>query len=242
MFLAPLKSGAFFNEYSFSCRIKYCMNVAFTLIALASLIALTIISPATAFQTMISGVRSAILLMLKLTAIYTVWLGVLKMMKETRIDQALSKLLRPLVKRLFKNESDECYNSISVNLASNMLGMGGAATPAGIKAIGAMRSESEKATDNMCLLIVINATSIQLIPATVISIRAAAGSANSANIFLPTLIATFVSTLTGVIICKTLSIKSDKNRTKIAKTSVYIEKKHRLTPFFAKIKQKRQNG
>ncbi|MBQ9276435.1 MAG: spore maturation protein [Clostridia bacterium] len=186
------------------------MNVAFTLIALASLIALTIISPETAFPTMISGVRNAILLMLKLAAIYTVWLGVLKMMEKTKIDKALSRLLRPVVKRLFKKESDEAYDFISVNLASNMLGMGGAATPAGIKAIGAMTADGERATDNMILLVVINATSIQLIPATVISIRAAAGSANSANIFLPTLIATFVSTATGVILCKILSLKSEK--------------------------------
>ena len=93
-----------------------------------------------------------------------------------------------------------CYDYIAVNLASNMLGMGGAATPAGIKAIGAMNANGEKATDNMCLLVVINATSIQLIPATVISIRAAAGSANAASIFLPTLIATLVSTFSGILI------------------------------------------
>ena len=211
------------------------MNVAFTLIALASLIALTITSPATAFQTMITGVRSAILLMLKLAAIYTVWLGILQMMKETHIDKALSRLLRPLIKRLFKSESDECYDWISINLASNMLGMGGAATPAGIKAIGTMQSDGEKASNNMCLLIVINATSIQLIPATVISIRAAAGSANSANVFLPTLIATFASTFAGVLICKVLSLKNDK----IAKTRVYSTQMRSLKSCFAKIKTKR---
>ncbi|MBR4801071.1 MAG: hypothetical protein IK048_05350 [Clostridia bacterium] len=214
------------------------MNVAFTLIALASLVTLTIVSPETAFSTMITGVKNAILLMLKLAAIYTVWLGVLKMMKETRIDKALSRLLRPLVKRLFKKERDECYDWISVNLASNMLGMGGAATPAGIKAIGSMQQDGEKATDNMCLLIVINATSIQLIPATVISIRAAAGSANSASIFFPTLIATFISTLSGVLICKVMSLKNGKMPNKTAKYNVNITKTHRLKPFFAKTRTK----
>lgn len=212
------------------------MNIAFTAIAFASLVALTIISPETAFPTMIDGVRSAILLMLKLTAIYTVWLGILKMMKETRIDKALSRLLRPLVKRLFKHESDECYDYIAVNLASNMLGMGGAATPAGIKAIGTMNTNGEKATDNMILLIVINATSIQLIPATVISIRAAAGSANAASIFLPTLIATFVSTFSGILICKTLALKSEKQTAKIAETGVYKHKFRRLNQFSDKNK------
>ena len=205
------------------------MNIAFTLIALASLITLTVISPATAFQTMINGVRDAILLMLKLTAIYAVWLGILKMMKETKIDKALSRLVRPLVKRLFKGETDECYDMISVNLASNMLGMGGAATPAGIKAIGNMQADGEKATDNMILLIVINATSIQLIPATIISIRGAAGSTNASSIFLPTLIATFISTFSGVIICKILSIKKDNQGVKIAKHDVYTVKMHKST-------------
>lgn len=230
----PIAAGIFLLQKEY----VYCVNIAFTLIALASLIALTIISPETAFQTMIGGVKSAILLMLKLAAIYTVWLGILKMMKETRIDKALSKLLRPLVKRLFKNESDDAYDWISVNLASNMLGMGGAATPAGIKAIGAMTQNGEKATDNMVLLIVINATSIQLIPATVISIRASAGSANSASIFLPTLIATFVSTLSGVLICKVLSLRSDKNASKIAQTQIYINKSHKLSGIFAKLRAK----
>ena len=215
------------------------MNVAFTLIALASLVAMTIISPETALSTMIGGVRSAILLMLKLTAIYTVWLGVLKMMKETRIDKALSRFLRPLVKRLFKGESDECYDMISVNLASNMLGMGGAATPAGIKAIGNMQADGERATDNMILLVVINATSIQLIPATVISIRAAAGSENAASIFLPTLIATFISTFSGVLICKVLSIKPSKSNCQIAQSNVYMSKNNKLNGVFAKYKNKK---
>ena len=216
------------------------MNIAFTLIALASLVTLAIVSPETAFQTMIGGVRSSILLMLKLAAIYTVWLGILKMMQETRLDKALSRLLRPLVKRLFKGESDEAYDYISVNLASNMLGMGGAATPAGIKAIGAMNQSGDKATDNMCLLVVINATSIQLIPATVISIRATAGSANSASIFLPTLIATFLSTFSGIILCKVLSLRSDKTANKITKTDVYTSKSNTLNRVFANIKAKGQ--
>ena len=214
------------------------MNIAFTLIALASLIALVIISPESALTTMIGGVRSAILLILKLTAIYTVWLGVLKMMKETHIDRALSKLVRPVVKRLFKAESDECYDMISVNLASNMLGMGGAATPAGIKAIATMHADSEKATDNMCLLIVINATSIQLVPATIISIRAGAGSASASSIFLPTLIATFVSTFCGVIICKALSKKHPDTNIKIAEHNVKHIKKYRLNGVLAKSQAK----
>lgn len=181
------------------------MNIAFTALTLISLVILTATTPATAFPTMIEGVRNAILLILKLTAIYAVWLSVLRMMQATGLDQKLSRGLRPIVRRLFKHESDEAYKWISINLASNMLGMGGAATPAGINAMNAMCPHDEKATDNMILLLVINATSIQLIPAAVIALRATAGSENAASIFVPTLISTFFSTLIGVILCKLFS-------------------------------------
>lgn len=117
------------------------MNAAFTALTLISLVMLTYASPATAFPTMLQGVMNAITLIVKLAAIYAVWLSVLKMMQATGLDKKLSKLLRPLIKRLFKGESDETYNWISVNLAGNMLGMGGVATPAGIKAMKSMAAE-----------------------------------------------------------------------------------------------------
>lgn len=186
------------------------MNIAFTALTLISLVILIATSPATAFPTMIEGVKNAITLILKLTAIYSVWLSVLKMMQATRLDKKLSRALHPIIKRIFKNESDEAYNWISINLASNMLGMGGATTPAGINAMSAMCIEEGKATDNMLLLLVINATSIQIIPATVIALRATAGSSNAASIFVPTLVATFCSTFIGSILCKLFSAREKK--------------------------------
>lgn len=193
------------------------MNVAFTALTLISLVMLTYLSPATAFPTMLQGVMSAISLIVKLTAIYAVWLSVLKMMQATGLDKKLSKLLRPVIKRLFKGEIDETYGWISVNLAGNMLGMGGVATPAGIKAMQSMATADQTvASPNMILLLIINATSIQIIPATVIAMRATAGSADAASIMLPTLISTTVSTLSGIILCKVFSLtdrksKNDKN-------------------------------
>lgn len=184
------------------------MNIVFTALTLISLVLMTFTSPSAALPTMIEGVRNAILLTLKLTAIYAVWLSVLKMMEATGLDKKLSHGLRPVIKRLFKGESEESYNYISVNLASNMLGMGGATTPAGINAMASMCKEESKASDNMLLLLVINATSIQIFPATVIALRAAANSSNAASVFLPTLIATTVATLIGVILCKLFSHKS----------------------------------
>lgn len=165
-------------------------------------------SPQDAFSSMIDGVSGAIELALRLLAIYTVWLSVLKMAEATHLDKKLSKLLKPVVRKLFKNESDEAYDWICINMSANMLGMGGVATPAGIKAMSAMQDGSDKATDNMILLLVINATSIQLIPATVIALRGSAGSQNASDIILPTLISSGIATLCGAIICKVLSLKN----------------------------------
>lgn len=185
------------------------MNAAFLIISVISLVMMTIHSPESAFSSMINGVSGAISLSIKLVAIYAVWLSVLEMMNKTGIDKKLSKLLKPLIKKIFKKESEEAYDWICVNVSANMLGMGGVATPAGIKAMERMQDGSEKATHNMVMLFVINATSIQLIPATVIAMRASANSQNAADIILPTLISSGIATLLGMIICKVMSLKKD---------------------------------
>lgn len=181
---------------------------------LASLVMLLITSPENAFGVMIDGASDAITLSIKLLAIYMVWLSVLRMMEASKLDKKLSKLLRPIVCKIFKGESEDTYDKICINLSANMLGMGGASTPAGIKAMNLMSDGSDRATDNMIMLLVINATSIQLIPATMIALRADAGAQNPADIILPTLISSGVATLVGALICKALSIKdSGKNNT-----------------------------
>lgn len=185
------------------------MNAAFLIISVISLVMMTIHSPESAFSSMINGVSDAISLSIKLVAIYAVWLSVLEMMNKTGIDKKLSKLLKPLIKKIFKKESEEAYDWICINVSANMLGMGGVATPAGIKAMERMQDGSEKATHNMVMLFVINATSIQLIPATVIAMRASANSQNAADIILPTLISSGIATLLGMIICKVMSLKKD---------------------------------
>ena len=146
-----------------------------------------------------------------LTAIYAVWLSVLKMMEATGLDKKLSRGLRPIIRRLFKGEKDETYDHIAVNLSADMLGMGGVATAAGIKAMASMCPADGRATDNMLLLLVLNATSVQIIPATVIALRAAGGSSNAASVLLPTLISTTVATVTGGLLCKVFAAK-DRHR------------------------------
>ena len=91
---------------------------------------------------------------------------------------------------------------IALNMSANMLGLGNAATPMGIKAMQALDDGSGIATDAMIMLIVINATSIQLLPSTVIGLRASAGSLSPADIILPTLLSTICTVTLGITLVK----------------------------------------
>lgn len=181
------------------------MNAVFFIIILISLIAIIIVNPESVLYVMLEGARNAIDLSLKLVAIYAVWLSVLKIMEKTGISNKLAKFFSPITRILFRGESEETRMFISMNLAANMLGMGGAATPLGIKAMELMDKGTGKATDNMIMLMVISASSIQLLPATIIALRSANGSITPSDILLPSIIATSVTTAVGIILVKIFS-------------------------------------
>lgn len=177
------------------------MNVVFAFILTVCVSLLLFKDPNGALGGMLTGVSSAIAMSVGLVAVYAVWLSVLNVMEKVGLNRAIGKALKPLTKRLFPFENDETRETISLNMSANMLGMGGAATPLGIKAINSMAGDSEKTSDSIALFVVINCTSIQLIPTTIIGLRAAAGSASASDIILPSLIATAVSTIVGVGLC-----------------------------------------
>lgn len=191
------------------------MNTMFFVMTVASLILVSVVSPDSAFSIMISGASNAISLALKLCAIYAIWLSVLDIMQKVGMSRALDRLFSPITKRLFKGEDEKTREFITLNFSANLLGMGSAATPLGIKAMEGMQDGSDKATDNMILFMVVNATSIQLLPATIIGLRSSYGSASASDIILPSLIATAVSTVCGVLLAKAFSLIS-KNRKKDA--------------------------
>lgn len=193
------------------------MNIMFFVMTVASLILVTVVSPDSAFSIMISGASNAISLALKLCAIYAIWLSVLDIMQKVGMSRALDRLFSPITKRLFKGEDEKTREFITLNFSANLLGMGSAATPLGIKAMEGMQDGSDKATDNMILFMVVNATSIQLLPATIIGLRSSYGSASASDIILPSLIATAVSTVCGVLLAKAFSLTS-KNRKKMRPT------------------------
>jgi spore maturation protein A len=135
--------------------------------------------------------------------IYVIWMGIMSIVEATGAGRFFGKLLKPVTRFLFGPQSDQTYDYASLNISANLFGMGKAATPMGIRTIESMSKRKDgSASDAMIMMMVINATSLQLIPTTVISIRASFGSANPSGIILPSLIATTVTTLSGIILAK----------------------------------------
>ena len=191
--------------------IKISMNIFWLLIMLSSILVLLITNPAEMLSEMIGASTSALELCIELCAVYVVWLGFIELVDASGLSKKLAKLLRPLIKKIFKVDNEETEKIIALNISANMLGVGNAATPMGIRAMQALDDQSGKANFAMIMLLVINATSIQLLPTTVIGLRSSAGSENPADIILPTLIVTFTTTILGIILCHSI----EKIRTKI---------------------------
>ena len=155
-----------------------------------------------ALNSILDGGAKAVSLSLKLWGIYAVWLGVLRIVEETGLDRKLSKLFRPIIRLLVGKTDEYTENQIAINISSNLFGMGNASTPSGINAIGGLDKGSKYATTAMIMILILNSTSLQLIPTTVVGLRLLAGSSSASDIIIPTLIATIVSTLSGVIMVK----------------------------------------
>ena len=191
------------------------MDKIWLAIMLLSLIFLLFNSPETALTSMITASGSAVNLAVKLLAVYAVWLGLIEIVKKTELSRKLSSLLSPLIDLLFGKVDNKAKDYIAMNMSFNMLGVGNAATPTGIKAFNALQDGSDKATATMVMLLVINTTSIQLLPTTIIGMRVTAGSANATDIIMPSLIATIISTVVGVIFVKLIYRKRKLKKNKI---------------------------
>lgn len=191
------------------------MNIFWYVMMFLSILVLLITNPSAVLSEMIDASADALSLCIELCAVYAVWLGLLEMVEASGLGEKLAKLLRPLIKKIFKVDNAETQKIIALNVSANMLGLGNAATPMGIKAMQALDDKSGKANFAMIMLVVINATSIQLLPTTVIGLRASAGSESPSDIILPTLIVTFCTTLLGIILVHAIDkFKRKKARVK----------------------------
>lgn len=138
------------------------------------------------------------------------WTGLMKIVQETTLMEKLTVIIRPLMKVLFPKmkKEDKVYKEITINIVANILGLGNAATPLGIKAMQSLQTDNtikDTVSDDMAMLIVLNTASLQLIPTTVIAIRTSLGSIEPCSIIVPIWIATIIADIVGITITKILS-------------------------------------
>lgn len=153
----------------------------------------------------VEGAQSAVELCVSIAGMLCLWTGVMEIMRRSGLAEGLSRLLRPVLSVLFPQVSGDrgVMDSISANVSANLLGLGNAATPLGIEAVRRMERKSPgTASDAMCMLVVCNTASIQLIPTTVASVRAAAGSLSPFDILPAVWLASALSVGVGIAACK----------------------------------------
>ena len=165
---------------------------------------------------LLDGGAQAVDLCLKLAGSYAFFGGLMGVLRESGITDALAVVLRRPLMRLFAFAPGEeaALEDICVNLSADILGMGGAATPAGLSAMRRMAEAnrgSGQLSDAMAMFLVLNMCSVQLLPSTMIALRAQAGAVRPADIVWPTLVATAVSMMTGVMLCKFFAFWSKKH-------------------------------
>ena len=174
------------------------MNIVFTVIVLFSTLMLLIADPSLVLPALGESSTRAVDLTLRMLAIYAVWMGILKLCEVTGVSDKLARLLRPVIRLLYGKIPDQAAKELSINMAANVLGMGNAATPAALKAVRALDEGKKIANYAMIMLVVVNSTSLQLLPTTVIQLRQSFHSASASDIILPSLIASAASTLFGI--------------------------------------------
>ena len=147
----------------------------------------------------LEGVQKALDTCLGLCAGLCLWSGILKLLEAGGASALLGRLLRPLLIRLYPEarRNEAALSALAENMSANLLGLGNAATPAGIRAARALKNGGT-ATDSLCRLVVLNSASIQLIPATVCTLRASAGSARPFDILPAVWLTSLCAALAGL--------------------------------------------
>ena len=153
----------------------------------------------------LDGAASAIELGISMAGVLCLWMGVMEVMQRAGLAEKLARLLRPILRRLFPDFAGDrgTMDTIAANVSANLLGLGNAATPLGLEAARRMsRRTPGVASDSLCMLVVCNTASIQLIPTTV---RMAAGSATPFDILPAVWVTSALSVATGILAAKLLS-------------------------------------
>lgn len=153
----------------------------------------------------VEGASAAVQLALSIAGMLCLWTGVMEVMRRSGLADGLSRLLAPVLRRLFPQAARDrdTMDSISANVSANLLGLGSAATPLGLEAARRLARRSPgTASNDLCMLVVCNTASIQLIPTTVASVRAAEGCAAPLDILPAVWLASTLSVGVGILACK----------------------------------------
>ena len=160
----------------------------------------------------LNSAKDAVTLCITMTGVMSLWVGLMEIAKNTGLISSITKKIQPFIDFLFPNipKGHIAREHISTNIIANVLGLGWAATPAGLKAMEALQELNKgrkTASTEMCTFLIINISSLQLIPVNVIAYRSQYGSVNPVGIVGPALLATICSTLAGILFAKIMAVK-----------------------------------
>jgi spore maturation protein A len=186
------------------------MNIVFVLLFVAAAIAGAIKGDLKAVgQGAFDGAASAVTLAIGLVGVMSLWLGLLKIAEKAGLVEKIARAARPIFRPLFPGvpEGHPAISAMLLNIAANMLGLGNAATPFGIKAMEELEKLNPTpgtATNAQVLFLAINTASLQLVPTTVIALRASAHSSDPAGILVPSLASTLCALTVAIVVAKLL--------------------------------------
>ncbi len=163
--------------------------------------------------------KEAVALCITMIGVMSFWVGLMKIAEKAGMVKAAADKIQPLVHFLFPDipKGHKANEHITTNMIANFLGLGWAATPAGLKAmeeLGKLNNHRKEASNEMCTFLIINISSLQLIPVNVIAYRGQYGSVNPTAVVGPAIVATTISTLAGVVFCVIANHRSKKNNMK----------------------------
>lgn len=193
------------------------MNKVWLSLLVLSIVTLLFVDPGGVLLGLTNASNKAVKLSLELCAIYAVWIGIFSIMEQTGISKWFSKILSPFVNLIFgkKNISEKSRTYISMSMSANMLGMGGAATPLGIKAMESLQEDNKNKDEvsyPMTMLIIISSTVLQFLPTSIMGLMSSSGSKNPTSIILPAILTSICSSVVGIILVKLWHLISSKRK------------------------------
>lgn len=175
------------------------MNALFFTVFTICTLSLLVLSPENFLPAMLDGAGKAATLCVSLIATYAVWMGLMRLWEDSGVARGVSRVIKPIAKRLLKTDDEEALSAVSMNVSVNLLGISGAATPYGIKA-AQLLEQTDNAEYSSAIFFILNATSLQILPSSLVAVRVAMQSSNPTDIIFPTIIATVFSTVLGVLL------------------------------------------